>query len=138
MPKRILAVAFAAGVLALGACNSNNVNNLYGAATPTPGPVASVTPNPSLTSAAVTVTYQGSPLPNQPVSVSTPDATGHAGTAFLTQNTNATGLTTFTNLTGAANYCFSTSYPIPGTSPQVTASASYCTTFWGGGVSLKM
>ena len=139
MPKRILAITFAAGALALAACNSNP-GSLYGSATPTPGPTATVTPNPTASAALVIVTYNGSPLPNQPVTLSTPDANGHyTGAIMTTQTTDATGETTFSNLTPAKSYCFASTFqptPSPSSSPSATplpATVPICTNIWGAG-----
>jgi hypothetical protein len=144
MPKRIL-VALGLVALALAACNSNyNPNYLYGTPTPAPTPTPSTTPNPSITTATVTVEYSSSPLPNQPVQLS--NAVNGSGGACTTSSgcsvgtpigtpepTNASGQASFTNLTGAAFYCFSTTFtpPLTGALPQTQ---SYCTDLWGSGI----
>lgn len=132
MPKRILPFAFAAVALSLAACNSGlNYNALYG--TPAPTSTATSTPDPTVTAAAVTVTVSGSPLPNQPVTLAN-DVNGSAGSTIATQRTDATGVTTFTALTGAANYCFVTTYTPP--APGLTQTKSYCGNRWQYGVPL--
>ena len=131
MPKRILGITLAIAALAFAGCG--NTNPLLGTtATPTPVPA---TPNPTITAAIVKVYASSSPLPNQPVGVSTPDTTGHAGTAFATQLTNASGIATFNNLTGAATYCFTTTYVPP--SPTLSQTQSQCTQFWGNGLTFN-
>jgi hypothetical protein len=142
MPKRILAFAFGAAALALAACNNGNINNLYGTVTPTPVPTstASPQPNPSASTAVVSVYYQSSPLPNQPVTILTSTASGTLGTPILTQNTNSSGQTTFSNLTPSTLtpstwYCFSSTYTPPG---SLSRTQSYCTPYWGSiGVTLS-
>jgi hypothetical protein len=132
MPKRILLIAFAVTALALAACNAGyNPENLYG----TPVPSASVapeTPNPTITAAVVTVTVSSAALANQPVNLYT-DVSGSLGTLIATQNTNSSGQTTFTGLTPAANYCFSTSYT-PSTAGALTQNAKQCTNLWFAGI----
>ena len=132
MPKRILAIAFAVGALALAACNNGDINNLYGTATPTPGPTPTVTPNPSASTAYVSVSYSASPLPNQPVNVSTADPSGHAGATIGTQNTDSTGKATFSNLTPALDYCFSSTFTPP-VNGALARTISQCGTLWGTG-----
>ena len=130
MPKRILMLAFAATALALVACNSGyNPNDLYGTAEPT-ATIAPETPNPTVSSAIVTVEVSNSPVPNQPVNLYT-DTTGNTGTLISTQMTDSTGTTTFNGLTPAANYCFTTSYKPPGGLPQ---NASQCGFYWFAGI----
>ncbi len=135
MPKRILASAFAAAALALAACNNGDVNNLYGSATPTPVPTstASPSPDPHASTAAVTVYFNASPVPNQPVTLST-SVNATVGTTIRTQNTDSTGKTTFSNLTPATWYCFSTTYTQPWSSPPPSPLPMYqpqCTPYWG-------
>lgn len=134
MPKRILGLSIAFSALVLAACN-NGTGIITPPATATPGtPV----PNPAYTAATVTVTVAGSPLPNQPVVLSTPDANGRAGAAIATQTTGSNGQTIFNPLTGAANYCFATTVT-PAPSPAPTPLVAYqekCTTFWAAGVNL--
>ncbi|MBV8638983.1 MAG: hypothetical protein JO322_12940 [Candidatus Eremiobacteraeota bacterium] len=135
MSKRILAFAFAAAAMALAACNNGNVNNLYGSATATPVPTStsSPSPNPTASTAVVSVYYAGSPLPNQPVTLST-SVNQSVGTPILTQNTDSTGKTTFSNLTPATWYCFSSTYQPPWSSPPPTPLPQYqpqCSLYWG-------
>ena len=132
MPKRILGLTLAITALVLGGCGYTNPLAIGPTATPS---VTPATPNPAITAGVVKVFASASPLPNQPVSISTPDATGHAGAAFATQLTDATGATTFTNLTGAATYCFSTTYVPP--APTLSQTQSQCTAFWGYGVTFN-
>ncbi len=133
MPKRILPFALAVLALALAACGANpNFNTLYG--TPQPTATASPTPDPTITSATVIVTVAGSPLPNQPVTLLN-DVNGVPGTLIATQNTNATGETIFAGLTGAAPYCFSTTYTP--TTPGLTQTRSYCGVYWQNQVPLS-
>jgi hypothetical protein len=135
MPKRMLLIALAATSLALAACGgAYNPNNLYGTPPPSASPTPPTTPNPALTAAAVTVTVSGSPLPNQPVDLYT-DANGHQGTLISTQLTGTAGTTTFNGLTGAANYCFYTTYTPPAAG-SLQQKQSVCTDLWGFGVTL--
>ncbi|MDE2482797.1 MAG: hypothetical protein KGN02_11450 [bacterium] len=131
MPKRILSLAFiAASACALAACNSGaNINNIYGTPAPTVG--ATATPNPAITAAPVSVTVAGSPLPNQPVTLST-DNNGTAGTTLATQNTDATGKTTFNPITGGGFYCFTTVYAPP--APALPITKYYCGDQWQSGI----
>lgn len=141
MPKRILAFAFASAALALAACNNGDINNLYGSATATPVPTstASPSPNPTASAAVVTVYYQGSPLPNQPVTLNTSTASGNVGTQIRTQTTNSSGQTTFSNLTPSTLtpstwYCFTSTYQPPWASPPPTPlpqTQQQCTPYWG-------
>ncbi|HUN29475.1 MAG TPA: hypothetical protein VMV65_06690 [Alphaproteobacteria bacterium] len=130
MPKRILLLAFAATALALAACNSGyDVNDLYGTPAPT-ATTATATPNPVDSQSIVHVYVSSSPLPNQPINLYT-DTNGNIGTLISTQVTDSTGSTTFTGLTPAKNYCFTTSYTPAGGLPQ---NASQCGFLWFAGV----
>ena len=133
MPKRILAIAFAVGALALAACNNGNPNNLYGSATPTPSATPSPSPNPSASTATVTVTYSNSPIPNQPVSVSTPDSTGNFSVSGIitTINTNSSGVATFSNLTPAKTYCWASTYTPAAPGSLARTGYTGCTNLWG-------
>lgn len=136
MPKRIILVALAA-LATLAACNSANVNNLYGVSTPTPAPVTSPSPNPAVTAAIVTVYASSSPQPGIPVQLYNSSASARPiGTPIATQTTDPTGATTFTGLTGAAWYCFSVTYtaPAPGALAQ---QQEPCTNLWGYGVTIS-
>jgi hypothetical protein len=127
MPKRILAIAFAATALALAACNGGDINDLYG----TPAPTATATvasPNPSASVATVGVFVSNSPLPNQPVSLYTATSSGQIGTLISTQTTTSTGGVTFTNLTPTQTYCFYSQYTPAGAPTQT---ATRCTNLWG-------
>lgn len=139
MPKRLLAIAFAAGALALAACN-NNTSNLFGSATPTPGPTTTYTPNPTASTAVAAVTYGGAAVASQPVDLSTPDANGHPGAVITTQTTNASGQATFSNLTPATTYCFASSYTPPTAPPTpLPRSVSVCSNLWGlTGVTIRL
>ncbi len=133
MPKRILMLAFAATALALAACNSGyNPNDLYGTPAPT-STIAPTTPNPTVSSALVTVYVSNSPLPNQPINLYN-DTNGNIGSFIATQVTGSTGSTTFTGLTPAANYCFTTSYTPAGGLPQ---NASQCGFYWFAGITFS-
>lgn len=116
MPKRfIFACTIAAAALA--ACSQTNPSSIYGnPATATPIPTYS--PNPSVTAASVTFTVAGSPVPNQPIAMSTPDASGQPGTAIQTVNTDSTGVAKFTGLTYTATYCWTTTYTPAGAQAQ--------------------
>ncbi len=129
MPKRILAFAFAATALALAACNNGDINNIYGSATPTPVPTstASPSPDPHASTAVVSVYYSASPLPNQPVTLSS-SVNGSVGSSILTQNTDSTGKTTFSNLTPTVTYCFSSTFTPPG---SLSRTQTECTPYWG-------
>ena len=142
MPKRIFLIAIAA-LAALAACNNINVNDLYGTATPSAGPTATVAPNPSATAAIVTVYASNSPQPGEQVSISNSSASARPiGTPFATQTTDSTGTTTFNNLTGSAWYCFAATYPQPGGSPlpaptPLSQTQTQCTDLWGYGVTIS-
>jgi hypothetical protein len=130
MPNRkmILAVAAAA---ALAACNSPNINDLYGYATATPAPTATPVLNPSLTTATVTVTVSASPQPGQQVFLYDSSATGtviNPAQPIATQTTNPDGETVFSGLAGASWYCFRTTYTPPG---SLTSTQTDCTQYWG-------
>ena len=130
MPKRFLAVAFAAGALTLAACNNANINNLYGTPTPIPTATPTLTPNPQASTATVQVYFANSPLPNQPVTVSTANPNGNYGAPIATHTTDPTGKAIFQNLTPGANYCFYSAYtpPTPG---ALAEQAAPCSTLWG-------
>ena len=130
MPKRILPLAFAIVAIALAACNSNNnIAALYG--TPQPASTATSTPDPTVTAVSVVVTVSSSPQPNQQVTLSN-DVNGNAGSTISTLTTDATGTVKFTGLTGAANYCFSTTYAPP--APGLPQTKSYCGNRWWLGI----
>jgi|HubBroStandDraft_4_1064222.scaffolds.fasta_scaffold120599_2 hypothetical protein len=134
MPKRILLIAFAATAIALAACNSGyNPEDLYGTPAPT-ATTSTATPNPVASTAVVTVYVSSSPLPNQSV-VMSQDVNGTIGTTILTQTTDSTGTTTFSNLAPGANYCFSTSYTPPGGLMQ---KPQQCGFLWFDGVVLTI
>ncbi len=129
MPKPVLFL-FAFVALAFAACNNSTPPS------PTPAPSASYTPNPSITAGTVEVTYQASPVPKVPVSISTPLANNTAsprpGTAFYTAKTNSKGEVTFTKLKPGAYYCWVAEIPVqpttPPTSPPIAAST--CSNLW--------
>jgi hypothetical protein len=132
MPKRILLIAFAATAIALAACNSGyNPEDLYGTPAPT-ATTSTATPNPIASTAVVTVWVSSSPLPNQSVVMST-DVNGAVGSAIITQTTDSTGTTTFSNLAPGANYCFSTSYTPPGGFKQTPVQCGF---LWFDGINL--
>ena len=138
MPKRIILIAIAA-LATLAACNSGDINNLYGYATATPGPTGTPVANPSASAAVVTVYASSSPLPNDAVSLyNSAGAYSSArptGTPIAIQTTTPTGQTTFSNLTPATWYCFQASYqpspsPAPSTPPLLQTQTA-CTNLWG-------
>jgi len=132
MPKRILLIAFAATAIALAACNTGyNPEDLYGTPEPT-ATTSTATPNTTVSAAVVTVYVSSSPLPNQTVKLST-DVNGSIGSLISSQVTDSTGTTTFSNLTPAKNYCFSTSYTPSGSLEQ---NAYQCGFLWFDGVTL--
>lgn len=134
MPKRILLLAFAATALALAACNSGyNPNDLYGTPAPT-ATTATETPNPVDSQSIVTVYVSSSPLPNQPVNLYT-DTNGNTGMLISTQVTDSTGSTTFTGLTPAANYCFTSTYSPPTGLKPITD--SQCGFLWFTGITFS-
>ena len=133
MPNRMLLIALAVTSLALAACGATyNPNDLYGTPLPTATPTPVTTPNPNLSAAPVSVTVAGSPLPNQPVSLYS-DSSGHIGSLILTQDTSATGQTTFSNLKPATGYCFSSVYT-PTSAGSTQQKQTFCTNLWGFGV----
>jgi len=147
MPKRIILVALAA-LATLAACNSGNINNLYGSATPTVGPTASPVANPSASAAVVTVDASGAPQAGLavsllPASVPNPSARP-AGTPIATQTTNPSGQATFGNLTATTWYCFQATYqptPLPSSSPAPTPlqqTQTLCTDLWGNGTGITI
>ena len=137
MPKRILASIVFLSALALAACGGSG----SGLSTPTPAPTATPTPNQTLTTALITVNASGTPVPNQPVLLSTPDPNGRPGAVIATQNTNTSGQTTFTALTPAATYCFQATYnatPPPSPAPTpLPQTKSYCVNYWAGGLTFN-
>lgn len=135
MPKRFF-FACAMAAAALAAC-SNNANNIYG--TPaTPTPIPSYSPNPAITTANVTFTVASSPIPNQPIAMSTPDASGQPGTPIATVNTNSSGVAAFTGLSDTATYCWTTMYTPTSTPPPQPQKYTACASqeFWAAGVHL--
>lgn len=116
MPKRFFfVVAIAAAVLA--ACNATNP--YLGTQTPaTPTPNASYSPNPGITGASVFFSVAASPIPNQPIAMSTPDVNGRPGATLATVLTNSTGTSLFTGMTPAQTYCWTTMYTPVGAQPQ--------------------
>ncbi|HTV91134.1 MAG TPA: hypothetical protein VMG98_00300 [Verrucomicrobiae bacterium] len=132
MPKRILLIAFAAAAIALAACDQGyNPNDLYGTPAPT-ATTSTATPNPVASTAVVTVWVSSSPLPNQTVVMST-DVNGTIGSTIISQTTDSTGTTTFSNLAPGTNYCFSTTYTPAGGFKQTP---SQCGFLWFDGVNL--
>ena len=100
---------------------------------------ASAQPDPSASAAVVSVYFQGSPLPNQPVTISSSTSSGTVGTAIRTQTTDSTGKTTFSNLTPSTLtpstwYCFSSTYQPPWSSPPpspLPQTQAQRTPYWG-------
>lgn len=134
MPKRLL---FALGIAALilVACKSHGA-----LVTPTPTATPSSTPNPTQSTATVTATYNGSPYsaatapPNGSGTIymnpatfsSTTGCQGSTvvGGSTVSEQTNASGVATFSNLTPVAYYTFFYVYSSSG--PTV----SVCTNSW--------
>lgn len=131
MPKRFF-IAFALAAVALVACNNYNPYGLTGP-TPTPSPSPSYSPNPGITAANVLFSVASTPIPNQPVAMSTPDPSGRPGAAIATVITNSTGTSTFSGLTPAQTYCWTTMYTPPGTSPQNYSVCAF-PQYWQAGV----
>ncbi len=102
MPKSVI-ILFAAACFALAvpACSNNSTT-----VTPTPGP--SLTPNPSLTAAIISVTRLSTPAAYVTVQESTPKSSSspRPGTPFATQKTGKAGMTTFKHLKPAQTYCW--------------------------------
>lgn len=134
MPKWFF-IACAVAAAALAACSNYNVNGISNPATPTPVP--SYSPNPAITSASVSFSISGTPIPNQPIAMSTPDPNGLPGTAIATVLTDTTGTAKFTNLVYTQTYCWSTSYTPPGATMQ-TYSSCVPQQYWGSGVHLGL
>lgn len=133
MPKRyFFACAVAAAMLA--ACSNYNPASIYGTPT-TPTPIPSYSPNPAITSSNVTFSVGGTPIPNQPIAMSTPDASGRPGTAITTVLTNSSGVAAFTNLVYTTTYCWTTTYT-PAGAQQQQYSACVPQSTWGTGVHL--
>lgn len=131
MPKRIILIALAA-LATLAACNSGNINDIYGVATATPGPTSTPYVNPSASAAVVYVYASSSPLPGQPVSVYPATTSGQVvvgATPVATQTTDPTGQTTFSNLTPTAWYCFESKYMYAGSTTLLTQEP--CIDWWG-------
>ncbi len=112
MPKSVL-IILCAIALGLAACKGST------STTPTPQPAVSFTPNPNISAAVVAVTFQGSPAPHVPVSISTPlgnnTASPRPGTPFATETTRpvtkpSPGQATFKHLKPSATYCWVAQY----------------------------
>ncbi len=103
MPKAVI-ILFAAACLALAipACNNNNGGSV------SPSPTVSLTPNPSLTAATISVTRLSTPAAYVTVQESTPksSASPRPGTPFATQKTGKDGMTKFKNLKPTQTYCW--------------------------------
>ena len=138
MPNRILSIAFAATALLLAACDAaaDNPNDLFGTAVPSASPTPVTTPNVRVSAALVIVTVSSAPLPNQPVMLFT-DTNGQTGTLITTQETNSNGETTFSGLTPAMNYCFTTTFT-PSTPGALTQKPTTCTNLWFLGVEFPL
>jgi hypothetical protein len=142
MPKRLL---FALGILALilAACKSAGTST-----TPTPSP--SPVPSPTASTATVTAYYNGSPYsaattpPNGSGTIYMNAATGSStktntdcqgsttvSGSTVQEQTDASGVATFSDLTPTAYYIFF--YIATSSGPIVSA----CTDLWDGGVNLK-
>ena len=132
MPKRIILIALAA-VATLAACNSANINNLYGSATATPGPTSTPYVNPSASAATVYVYAASTALPAQTVDLYNSTTAGQqVGTVpIATQTTSPSGVAVFGNLTPTAWYCFATTYAPPSTPAPIPATQEKCINYWG-------
>jgi hypothetical protein len=132
MPKRLLflclCVCSAAAVSLTTACGSGT------SASPTTAPIVTPSADPSLTTATVSVTFQGSPAPNVPVAISTPvgnnTASPRPGTPFETVYTKpltaaSPGVAVFKKLSYKYTYCWVATY-----SPTVTFSQCAPPTTW--------
>lgn len=116
MPKRFF-LAFAIVAAVLAACSNSNPYLAYSTtSTPTPNP--SYSPNPAITGASVTFSIAATPIPNQPIAMSTPDPSGRPGTTIVTVLTNSAGTSAFTGMTATQTYCWQTMYTPPGAQPQ--------------------
>ncbi len=132
----MLLIALAATALALVACSGGyNPNNLYGTPLPSASPTPPTTPNPTISSAVVTVTLLGLPLPSQPVGLYA-DNGGHVGAPITSQTTTAAGTATFAGLTPASNYCFKSTYT-PSAAGSLPQSQTVCTDLWGFGITIS-
>jgi hypothetical protein len=115
MPKSVLIILFAFA-LGLAACHGST------SPAPTTGPAVSPSPNPSISAATISVTFEGSPAPNVPVSISTPIGSPRPGTPFETKRTaplsaTSPGTVVFKKLSYKNTYCWVAQY-----SPTVTFS----------------
>ena len=114
MPKRpalmLIALSFALGAIGLAACGNGSPSS-----PPTQTPYVSPSPNPAISSALVSVTFQGTPVPNIPVEISTPignnTASPRPGTPFATVTTQpvtapSPGYAKFKHLKYKQTYCW--------------------------------
>lgn len=105
MPKSVIFLFAAVCIaLAIPACNNNNSSVVT-------TPSASLTPNPSLTAATISVTRLSTPAAFVPVQISTPanTASPRPGTPFATHQTGKKGMAKFTHLNPVKNggwYCW--------------------------------
>ncbi len=102
MPKSLL-FALAVAALVIAACSSGGSSS----PSPTVSP-GSPLPNPSITTAKVFVSVNGTPAPKIPVEISTPKNTASArpGTPFETKNTGQQGYVRFKDLKPSKTYCW--------------------------------
>jgi hypothetical protein len=103
MPKRVMILLAAVSLgLAISACKNNSGGSVA------PSPSVSLTPNPTLTAATISVTILQTPAAFVPVQESTPRSSSspRPGTPFLTQKTGKKGMTKFTHLKPNQTYCW--------------------------------
>lgn len=122
MPRRLSIAILALALLA--GCNrgGGSVNPII---------IPSPTPDPTITTTTITATSNNNPLVAQPISEFT-SVNGNPGTLIATQNTDATGKTTFTGLTPGTAYCWQ--YQL--TSGNQTTTVRFCGTNWQFGIAL--
>lgn len=114
MPKSLL-LALAVTALAIAACGGG------GSSSPSPSvSPGSPVPNPSITTAKVVVSVDGSPAAKVPVQISTPKNTAspRPGTPFETKDTGRKGLVRFKDLKPSKTYCW-----VATINPSFTSSA---------------
>jgi hypothetical protein len=103
MPKSVMFLFAAVCIaLAIPACSNNSGGSVA------PSPAVSLTPNPSITAATITVTRLQTPAAYVTVEESTPTSSSspRPGTPFATQKTGKKGSTKFKNLKAPQTYCW--------------------------------
>jgi hypothetical protein len=114
MPRALAVfISVVALAISLSDCGGSSTSS------PTPAPSTSFTPNPSITSTTIQVTWNQSPLPNAPVAESTPasQSSPRPGTPFQTDTTKKDGTVKFGHLNPNKTYCWVATLP-RGTSSQ--------------------